>query len=160
MVCVCVNVSVVCSGEKFSYLYFQFSSLPFSSGICKCVFVWCWIVQFGSRERGEWVSESECEYVCLSERALVSREAVGTVVVWKGAGELRTSGEWRMRDVKLSFQALLLNCVGLQMLLQGLTEKWTTLARSKDQRVPIQPYSVVWKASAHPASSISHHYFH
>lgn len=39
------------------------------------------------------MSESECEYVCLSERALVSREAVGTVVVWKGAGELRTSGE-------------------------------------------------------------------
>lgn len=48
-----------------------------------------------------------------------------------------------MRDVKLSFQALLLNCVGLQMLLQGLTEKWTTSARSKDQHIPIQAYSVV-----------------
>lgn len=47
-----------------------------------------------------------------------------------------------MRDVKLSFQALLLNCVGLQMLLQGLTEKRTS-ARSKDQHVPIQPYSAV-----------------
>lgn len=36
---------------------------------------------------------SECEYVGLFERALVSREAVGMVVVWKGTGELKKSGE-------------------------------------------------------------------
>lgn len=33
---------------------------------------------------------SECE---CSERTLVSGDAVGTVIVWKGAGELRMSRE-------------------------------------------------------------------
>lgn len=141
-------VWVWCIQGKCLYVCIAFFFPQYSSVhlVHECVSM-CLLGAVSSEERGEKV------WVCCCLRMLYCLiEVEGLKEVWKGQGKLAKPEECRIEDMKLSLSSFQISRHGLQMLLhEGPKKKWMTSADSKEQHTPIQLYSVVSKASAHPA---------